>query len=349
MTASSELRRDLVTGDWIAVATARAKRPHAFILKDGSVKAEPKSLCPFENPQKSGNAEPLLLYRGLSSVRQLRHGKQKDGWELQVIPNKFPAFTPVGQCPIPYKVGPYEVIDGRGFHEIIITRDHKKHLALFSRHEAENVIRAYQERYAALKNDSCVTYISIFHNHGKEAGASLVHPHSQLIAIPIVPTNVWRSISHSATYFRENKSCVHCEMIKWELKDKERIVFENEAFVAFCPFVSRTAFEIRIFPKKHVSHFDHFSSDHHGALADALRYSLKTLHKTLRNPPYNFFIHTAPVDHQEYPHYHWHIEILPKTSIWAGFELGTGIEISTIKPENAAEFLRRALKGEQGK
>src|SRR5487761_179291 len=170
-TSTSELRRDIVTGDWIAVATARAKRPDAFILKNGNVKVQPKSQCPFENPQKSGNAEPLLLYRAPSSAK-VSERKRKDDWELQVIPNKYPAFTPAGACPVPHHIGPYEVLAGRGFHEIIITRDHLKHFALFSRHEAENVIRAYEERYAALKHDSCVTYISIFHNHGKEAGAS---------------------------------------------------------------------------------------------------------------------------------------------------------------------------------
>lgn len=329
---ASELRRDLVTGDWIVIATRRADRPHAFIAR-GRQAEDVRTTCPFENPQKSGNSEPLFL---------LPPGKSRD-WSIQVISNKYPAFSPSGECKVARSRGPYEVMDGRGFHEIVITRDHSKHLALFSREEAEDVIVAYQERFGALKKDSCVRYMAIFHNHGRQAGASLSHPHSQIIALPIVPPDVERSLEGSALYFKEHKECVHCVMIGWEKQDTKRIVFENEHFIAFCPFISRTAFEIRIFPKEHDAHFDHMVRDHYGQFADALRFSLSALHKTLENPAYNFFLHTAPLDGEEYNHYHWHMEIVPKTAIWAGFELSTGIEISTLSPEQAAGFLRANL------
>lgn len=329
ISSSSELRRDLVTGDWIVIATRRALRPHAFIAQ-GKHEEDPRDTCPFEDPEKSGNEPPLFL---------LPQNAGSD-WRVQVIPNKYPAFSPAGECQVPRAFGPYEVIDGRGFHEVVITRDHSKHFALFSREEAEQVVRTYQERYAVMKNDPCVTYIAIFHNHGRTAGATLTHPHSQIIALPIVPPDVRRSLQGSADYFERNKQCVHCVMIEWERKDKERIVFENDTFVAFCPFISRTAFEIRIFPKHHDAHFDHMMSEHYGDFADALRHSLGALHETLENPAYNFFLHTAPLDGETYEHYHWHMEIVPKTAIWAGFELSTGIEISTLTPEQAAGFLR---------
>ena len=330
--ASSELRRDLVTGEWIVIATRRALRPHAFIAK-GEREEDTRESCPFEDPQKAGNEAPLFLFPQ----------DAKDSWQVQVIANKYPAFSPAGECQVPRNRGPYEIIDGRGFHEVVITRDHSKHFALFSREEAEQVVRAYHERYAAMKTDSCVTYIAIFHNHGRSAGATLTHPHSQIIALPIVPPDVRRSLEGSADYFQKNKACVHCVMIAWEQEDKKRIIFENDTFVAFCPFISRTAFEIRIFPKNHDAHFDHMMPKHYGDFADALRHSLGALHKTLENPAYNFFLHTAPLDGETYEHYHWHLEIMPKTAIWAGFELSTGIKISTLAPEQAAEFLREQI------
>ncbi|MBI2462687.1 MAG: galactose-1-phosphate uridylyltransferase [Candidatus Spechtbacteria bacterium] len=329
-TPVSELRRDLVTGDWILIAKQRGKRPHAFIAGDDKEIELPTSQCPFEDPQKSGNAPPVLLYKNAEGT----------DWEVQVIPNKYPAFAQQGECLVPQMRGPYEVIDGKGFHEVIITRDHEKHWAFFSREEATNVVRAYQERYQKLKDDECVTYISIFHNHKRAAGASLAHPHSQLIAIPVVPADVRRSLEGSRNYFHKNGRCVHCETINFEVQEKSRIVFENERFIAFCPFISRTAFEIRLFPKNHQEDFGSLSPEHYSDLADGLREPLKMLNGTLQNPAYNFFLHTAPLDGVEYQHYHWHFEIVPKTAIAAGFELGTGIEISTLEPEQAAEFLR---------
>ena len=179
----SELRRDLVTGDWIVIAKERAKRPSDFAIKKEGEPTTCPDDDPFADPQRSGNEEPVLLY------------KDKEGvWTLQVIPNKFPAFTQRGECMAPRHIGPYEIIDGRGHHEVVITRDCDKHFALLSSEQAEEVIRAYYKRYNELKEDSCVRYISIFHNHGREAGASVVHPHSQIIAIPVVPPDVSRSL-----------------------------------------------------------------------------------------------------------------------------------------------------------
>lgn len=327
----SELRRDLVTGDWVVIAKERAKRPSDFAAKrEGGPPTCPTD-DPFRDPQASGNKDPILVYRD----------KDKQ-WTLQVIPNKFPAFTQQGECAVPRPVGPYEVMDGRGHHEVVITRDCDKHFALLSSTRAAEVIRAYHERYNELKKDDCVQYISIFHNHGREAGASVVHPHSQIIAIPVVPPDVSRSLKGSGDFNKREGSCVHCVMLNWELEDKSRIIFENDTMVAFCPFISRTAFEIRIFPKEHQAKFEDLDPKNFADLGDALQKSLHQLYRTLDNPAYNFFFHTAPTDDGDYSHYHWHIEIIPKTVIWAGFELATGVEISTIEPERAAQFLRDA-------
>ena len=208
--------------------------------------------------------------------------------------------------------------------------------------EVDLLVRSYQDRYAALKKKDCVKYVSIFHNQGRDAGATLSHPHSQIIAIPVVPPDVARSISGSAAYFRAHKRCVHCLILRYELRMKERIVYQNELFVACAPFASKTAFELRIFPKRHESHFEDMTPKDREAFADALRITLAKLFRGLKNPDYNFFLHTAPTGgREEFRHYHWHLEILPKTAVWAGFEIGTGIEISTVAPESAAEFLRK--------
>lgn len=323
--AVSELRRDPVTGNWIVVAKARGVRPH--VAKREKEIEDSIATCPFENPKASGNDDPVLIYQ------------DREDWSLQVIPNKFPAFSG-GGCPVVEKVGPYSVQDGLGYHEVIITRDHSSHLALLPIGKAIEVLRAYKERYLSLKKEECVKYISIFHNHGRSAGASLTHPHSQLVAIPILPSDIRRSLSGSNAFYKHHNKCVHCAMLDWEREDKKRIVFENKDFIAICPFISRDAYEVRIFKKEHSAYFEATDEAGISTLAEIFQEVLKSFYKNLENPPYNFYLHTAPIDGATYLQYHWHFEILPKTEIAAGFEMGTGIEISTIEPEKAAEILR---------
>jgi UDPglucose--hexose-1-phosphate uridylyltransferase len=231
-------------------------------------------------------------------------------------------------------------MDGVGFHEIVVTRDHKKSLAELSVDQVKETLDAYQERYLDLANEKFINYVSIFHNHGREAGASIVHPHSQIIAMPLIDPDLQRSINGSRIFFENQGECVHCKMMKWDREDGQRIIFENEEFVALVPFASRVAFEIRIYPKKHQAYFERIKEQEKKHLAQAMHAALGMLFKGLNDPAYNFFLHTAPADGKEHSHYHWHFEILPKTSTWAGFELGTGIEISTVQPEEAAKYLR---------
>lgn len=335
----SELRQDLVSKDWMIIATTRAKRPNSF--SGGREKFEqPISQCPFEDPQVTGHSEPLLIYYEGGQKRKIKGVKKLvKEWSLQVIKNKFPALGQ-GNCSKIFKEGPYSTMDGAGFHEIIITRDHKKHLALMSLGKIEKVIKAYQERYIALMDHKCVNYIFIFYNHGREAGATIPHPHSQLIAMPVLPADVRRSIKGAKGYHEEHNKCVHCEMIKWE-KEEKRSVFQNEHFIVYSPFVPRVNFELRIYPRKHESNFEKITDVERKYLAEALWQALFRLYKGLKDPAYNFFIHTAPCDGKDYSYYHWHIEIFPKTNTWAGIELGTGVEIISVKPEDVAKFLRR--------
>ena len=326
--AVSELRRDLVSGTWVVIATGRAKRPETFKKERREKTKESPRKCPFCNLASPEEINDTLIYK-----------KSNNDWSLRVIPNKFPAFVHSDDLN-KREEGPYNVMDGIGFHEVIITRDHYRQIAQFNIQETAEVIDAYQERYLTLMNKKFINYISIFHNHGKEAGASVVHPHSQLIAMPVIDPDIARSLFGSANYYQSNRQCVHCEMIGWEMEEKKRIIFENKDFVVFCPFVPRCAFETRIYPKRHKSYFERINNEEKKNLAEVLQIALAKIYNGLNDPSYNFFIHTAPCDGHSYDHYHWHLEILPKTSIWAGFELGTGIEISTIRPEDAAEYLR---------
>lgn len=323
----SELRQDLVSGDWVAISLLRGKRPHAFVGKPASMK-QPVSQCPFEGVVEK--EKPLA---------QFNYQNTKKGWSVVAIPNKFPAFVH-GVCGVSIQEGPYRMMEGVGFHEVFIFRDHKRFFPDLTNEEVENIFRAYRERYRAVSEDGCVAYASVFHNHGREAGASLAHPHSQMIALPVIPPDVSRSIHGSERYFREHGTCVHCEAIQYELRVKERVVAHNERFVLIVPYASKIGFELRILPKIHQSSFGMMQDEDIPMVADILKKGLAKLRIGLNDPAYNFFIHTAP-DGEKHAHYHWHIEVVPKTSVWAGFEIGTGIEISSIAPEDAAAYLRK--------
>lgn len=336
----SELRQDLVSGEWVVIATGRGRRPNEFVAKgaDKAKKTSPAE-CPFEFPGE----EPKLVISKKGQVFDAKKISKEsiNDWFVSVIPNKFPTLSYVDRCAEFYPVGPYRFTEGVGFHEVIITRPHDRSLALMSVSEVSHVLKAYRERYRQLSEEECIEYVSILHNHGPLSGASISHPHSQLIAIPVVPPDVLRSITGSERYFVTKKQCVHCVMIDFERKEGKRLIFENEHFVAFAPFASHAAFEIRIFPKRHEAEFRLTDDTEIEAFAEAFRVALAKLYYGLKDPSYNFFIHTAPTKPKGgYLHYHWHLEILPKTSVWGGFEFGTGIEISTIAPEDAAEFLK---------
>lgn len=339
--ATSELRQDLVSGDWVVVAPKRALRHgRKLTFKKRKIKLPPKSTCPFEDLQKSGHGVPILALDRKSNEIKWQLGENYD-WFLQVVPNKYPIVRE-GDCSVYHREGPFSWLEGAGFHEIVIFREHAKQPAYFSRSEVDLMLQAYQKRYQALSQEDCAEYVLIYHNHGPEAGATIYHPHSQIVALPVIPPDVGRSIRGSGEYFKKYQRCVHCDMIAWERKEGSRVVYENETMIAFCPYASKVSFETRIFPKMHENAIEAISVRERWLLADALMAVLRKVAKGLADPPYNFFIHTAPTHPKQFRHYHWHIEILPRTSIWAGVELGTGVEVVSVTPEQAAMHLRSA-------
>jgi len=326
----SELRQDLVSGNWVIIAPRRSKRPGDFLKNVLKREKSPVASCPFEEPQKSGHEKAVLIF------------PDNDRWELQIIPNKYPALSDKKKRAVFLKHGAYGVLSGAGHHEILITRDHHKNFDSLAPIKSFNVFRAFRERYLALSKDKNIAYVAIFQNWGPRAGASVYHPHYQIIAMPVVSPHVMHSLSGSENYFKKHGRCVHCTIIKQEKKDKKRIIFENSGAVAFSPFASRNPYEVAVFPKKHSPFFESASDSDLKAVAAVLREALRLVKKNLKDADYNFFIHTSPVkDKNKYGHYHWHIEILPKFSVFGGFEFGTGAMINIVDPDEAARILRK--------
>ena len=331
----SELRFDLISKDWVIIATGRAKRPEAFKLKKRAKIKISKKKCPFCNIETQ--KPPLLIF---SKGKKISSKKIPKDWTSIVIPNKYPALLPQKTLKKKREGKFYQKISGIGYCELVITRDHKKHFPHFELWQIKEVIDCYQLRYLDLMKKPHVAYVSIFHNHGAEAGASQPHPHSQIITTPLIDVDLLKALLNSKKYFEKTGKCIYCQMNKWEMKVKKRIIFENEDFLVLCPFASRSAFQTIISPKKHASNFEKISEKEKWNLAEAFKVAMTKLYKALDDPPYNFYLHTAPVK-GKHPYYHWHFTILPKTATPAGFELGTRMEICVVEPEKAAQFLKK--------
>ncbi|MCS7180859.1 MAG: DUF4921 family protein, partial [bacterium] len=217
----------------------------------------------------------------------------------------------------------------------------------FSINELTKVIYTYKVRSIDLKRDIRLRYIMIFKNYGREAGASLYHSHSQLIATPVTPKRVKEELNGSKTYYDYKERCVFCDIINQELDSIKRVIFQNKSFIAIAPFASRFPFEVWILPINHNSDFDNITDNETIDLAEIMGWVLKRINIGLSNPSYNFLIHTAPSRYQRPGYwqtidkdYHWHIEIIPKLTRPGGFEWGTGLYINPVPPEDVSTFLK---------
>ncbi|MFH1368832.1 MAG: galactose-1-phosphate uridylyltransferase [Elusimicrobiota bacterium] len=329
----SELRRDPIIGRWVIVSTERGKRPSDFpkMPENNAGKA-----CPFCIGNENLTPSEILAYG------EPGRNKNGPGWWLRVVPNKFPALNIEGTLNRQGE-GMYDKMNGLGAHEVIIeTPDHTKSFADLTDKQVEDIIWVYRDRIMDLKRDIRLEYALIFKNHGAAAGATLSHSHSQLIATPIVPKRVREEINGAKNYFEYKERCVFCDIIKQELSLSTRIVAENSDFVAICPFAPRFPFEVWLLPKVHDSDFEDMQKHASVNLALLLKNVLNKMKNVLDNPPYNFIIHNAPLREDRLPHYHWHIEIIPKLTSVAGFEWGTGFYVNPTPPEEAAKFLRES-------
>lgn len=330
----AELRQDLITRKWVVIATTRGKRPSDFSKSQAFPESQrcstsapcPKG-CPFRDLSRHFHDATLAYYDGTIA-----------NWRILVFQNDYPSFVP-GKSLNKRGDGIFSLMNATGHHEVIVMRDHCDHLYSVPLHDVHELFRAYRERYLALMNRKYVNYILIMTNYGHMAGASLYHPHSQLFAVPIVSSDIQDELDGAFQYYRERHRCVYCAMISYELRKRTRVVYENERFVVLCPFMSRTPFEMSILPKKHTPYFERASEEDLHAVSEVLQVALKKLYVGLSDPPFNYYIHTAPCDEISYDYYHWHVKVMPRLSQFAGFELGTGIDVNTVAPEFAAKFL----------
>ena len=332
-----QLRRDPVLGRWIIISKERRKRPNDFVIEEAKVIG---GFCPLCPGNETFTPPEVLAYRnGIATT-----GDGSD-WQVRVVPNKYPALKIEGDLGKEAE-GLYDRMNGIGAHEVIIeSPDHHdlfwnlptEHLAL--------VFRAYRDRLKDLERDPRFRYVMIFKNHGKAAGASLEHGHSQLIALPVLPRMLISEFNGAESYYRYKDRCIFCDIIRQELQQEIRVVCANDHFITISPFAPRTPFEMWVLPKDHASGYCEHTQDLERltALAQIFSESLKRLEKCIPNVPYNFVLHTQPLRSGEMEHFHWHFEIVPKLTSIAGFEWGSGFYINPMPPEEATRYLRESL------
>ncbi len=334
-----ELRKDLITERWVIIATDRAQRPHDFIAPPDQSEDD---LCPF-CPGREDRTPPELW-----AVRE-SGAPNGPGWKVRVIPNKFPALRIEGEMNREAD-GIYDRMNGIGAHEVIIdTPEHSQALEERAVPDIASALTACRERIVDLQRDVRFRYILVFKNVGRAAGASLSHSHFQLIATPVTPSRVKAKLNGARDYYERKERSVFHDILRQELRDGSRVVFENDGFLVFCPFASRFPFELCLLPKRQAADYHSIGPDEILQLAHALKVTLTRLSTGLQKPQYNLILHTAPcragrrrsgywdtIDQD----FRWHIEILPRLTQTAGFEWGTGFYINPMPPEQSAAYLR---------
>jgi UDPglucose--hexose-1-phosphate uridylyltransferase len=342
----SQLRQNRATKNWVIVASERARRPDNF-KGHGEAETLPAHdpTCPFCTGNESQTPAEVL------AVRKAGSKVNGPGWQLRVVPNKFAALRPHGDLERHEAHDFFRSMDGFGAHEVVIeSTAHNETIANMSYRAVEQILLIYRERYLQLGEDPRHQLVTIFRNNGRRAGTSLVHPHSQLIATPIVPAQTRHVLEEAMRYYDDRGICVYCDMIEEELRAEKRIIMDTEDYVVLEPFASRMPFETWILPKRHNASFGNISAARAKKGARVLRKVLGTMHRLLGDFDYNYVICTAPFKDANESYYHWHIEILPRLSPPAGFELGSGIYITVALPEETAKYLARAVQdGDPGK
>ncbi|MFA5795185.1 MAG: galactose-1-phosphate uridylyltransferase [Candidatus Brocadiia bacterium] len=327
-----ELRKDPILGRWVIIASERAKRPSDF---KPAVSAVPSNApCPFCDGNE-GLTPPEIFAMRAPNTRP-----NEKGWQVRVVPNKFPALAIEGSLSKRGR-GLYDQMRGVGAHEVIIeTPQHVTSMALMSVGNIEAVLHTYKNRLLDLKKDIRLVYGLIFKNVGDAAGASLDHTHSQLVATPVVPIRIEQEMRGSKNFYNYRGRCIYCDIIHQEIEDEVRVVVNDEHFIAVSPFASRFPFELWIMPKQHLTHFENIPDHLIPSLASISKKVFLKLERALSNPAYNTLIHSTPYNMEESEYYHWHIEIIPRITKLAGFEWGTGFYINPVPPEDATKFLR---------
>lgn len=332
----SELRYDPIRRRWTIIATERRLRPHEFAATRGP---EPPDIgaCPFEHGSEPATPPEIASF--------------PDGpaWQVRVVPNKYPAVS--HEAPVSTESsGLFRRLPGIGSHEVIVeTPEHSRAMADMTPDEIARVLRVWRGRLRELHADRRIRYVLLFKNHGREAGASLLHPHSQLLATSVVPEFVREELASARAYLHRRRSCIFCDLVREELAREERIVLSSNELIALCPWAALFPFETWLLPRGHCHDFAAVSDGDLASLAVVLRDLLRRLRAVLADPAFNLILHTAPLPSREPSRvtstalaYHWHLELIPRISHIAGFEWGSGYAINHTMPEEAARYLREA-------
>ncbi|NVM27561.1 MAG: galactose-1-phosphate uridylyltransferase [Candidatus Helarchaeota archaeon] len=327
-----ELRQNPATKEWVIFAPQRKARPQD-VISNPNIKNQPshKADCPFCPGNEQHTPNEFLSY----------HSEQNDSWEIRVVPNKYPALIPEGNYTRKRLSDFYRKMENAlGSHEIVIESPlHNQVLGLVSNAHMRKILLAYKERYLALcKAD--YKLVTIFRNYGEAAGTSLEHPHSQIIATPIVPNSIRYPLEEATRYYDDHGGCVYCDIINQELQSNEQIVLQGKKFIVFEPFAARLPYETWITPVTHSASFGSVNTEELDELARFLNRILKILHDKLNNPAYNYVIQSTPCNSERNLFYHWSLVILPRLEKFAGFELGSGMKINYMLPEECAAILR---------
>jgi len=326
----SELRLNLITREWVIIATERAKRPEEFRkVKNKKNLPEYLDTCPFCPGNEQRTPEEIMRF------------PYGDSWKIRVTPNKFSALSPKLKRERKNEGGRH-VITGFGKHEVIIESPvHNMSIAAMPADDIAELIRAYRERFDAIYQEPGIEHVIIFKNYGEGAGTSLLHPHSQIIGTPVTPLKVRHRIEEGMRYFDNTGGCLMCACLNDELSDGRRIILDTRHFLTFVPFAALSPFHTWVFPKRHCATFSSISEEEVGDLAYHLKTILRKFYSGLEDPDYNYVIRSENPKECKSEYFHWYISIVPRLTQTAGFELGSGMYINTSIPEESADFLRK--------
>jgi UDPglucose--hexose-1-phosphate uridylyltransferase len=341
----NELRKDYLLNRWVVIATERSRRPTEFAKQ--KAESAQTSVCPLCVGNEHMTPPAVMLY--LKQNGEIKKDKDHNGmrpknWLIRVIPNLYPAFAPPKDPADQAQIMKSEHFGyAVGHHEVLVeSPNHDEDPADAELPQLKYLINAYIDRLRDLSAKPYVQYVSIFRNYGREAGASLSHAHSQIIATPTVPQIVEEEMAASKTFYDQHQKCVFCDIIEKETKSP-RLILDNSSFVVFAPYASVHPLEFWILPKKHYINILNLTHAEIKVFAETLKTSLKALKDLVNDPPYNYGFHLS-INREAENYYHWHLEVYPQLSIWAGFEKNTGMYINTVTPETSAAELRKTIR-----
>jgi UDPglucose--hexose-1-phosphate uridylyltransferase len=342
----NEIRKGYILDRWVIMAVERASRPTDFHIERVKVKA--KKACPFCPGNESMTPPATLVYLlkdGEILKKKDSNSTRHKGWQVRCFPNLYPALRP-SLRETEYLETEFHLRRGAfGFHEIVVeSPSHGEHPGMARLDQLRLAFEAQLDLLKKFYSDPNIKYVQIFRNHGRECGASLSHAHTQIMALPLIPHLIRNELKSAKNYFRDHHKCVFCNIIDRE-RESPRLIFESERFIVFAPWASIYPFEFWILPKRHGSSPLDIHDSEKKDFVRTLRVSLGGLAGLLNDPPYNYGFHIAPKTSEEYDKvYHWHLEVYPKLTTWAGFELSTEMYINVASPEMAAESLRKNVQ-----